>query len=243
MTRSSSPSAIVLASGGLDSTTVLAIAEADGFRPIPLVFRYGQRHEVEVQHAQRIAASRGLSGSLVVLDLPYSSIGGSSLLGEGEVPDEPAEGAGSGGIPSTYVPARNLVFLSLAVAVAEARGARDIYIGVNALDYSGYPDCRPAFLDAFARTANLATKAGTTPEDGVPHFRLHAPLVELDKAAIIRRGVELGVDYSFTVSCYRADEEGLACGTCDSCGLRRRGFERAGVPDPTRYRKDAANRS
>lgn len=225
------PPAIVLASGGLDSTTLLAIAVEQGFRPLPLTFRYGQRHAIEVEFARRVARAFDLDEPLV-LDLPYGSIGGSSLLGEGEIPDEPANGAGSQGIPSTYVPARNLVFLSFAIAVAESRGAHDVFIGANALDYSGYPDCRPEFLDAFEATANLGTREGVEAR----RFRVHRPLVALTKADIIRRGTALGVDYSLTVSCYTADENGAACGRCDSCGLRRRGFEEAGITDPTRYR-------
>ncbi len=227
--------AVVLTSGGLDSTTVLAIAHDQGFRPVPLTFRYGQRHDAEVRHAQHIVDQLGLSADALVLEVPFSAIGGSSLLGEGEIPDESPSGAGSTpAIPSTYVPARNLVFLSLAVATAEARGIRDIFLGVNALDYSGYPDCRPEFIESFERTAHLATRTGTeTTADAA--FRLHAPLIQMTKAEIIQRGTELGVDYAQTVSCYRATPTGLACGRCDACGLRRRGFEQAGVPDPTRY--------
>ena len=235
MTR---PPAVVLFSGGLDSSTVLAIALAEGFDPIPVTFLYGQNHESEIEAAARVAAQLGTAAPLQ-LELPYSAIGGSSLLGEGEIPDEPAEGAGSGEIPSTYVPARNLTFLSLAVALAEARGARDIFLGVNALDYSGYPDCRPEFIEAFGRAADRGTREGSTAEE--PWWRLHTPLIEWTKAEIIARGTELGVDYAETVSCYAADLEGRACGRCESCGLRRRGFADAGIPDPTRYQSSSEN--
>lgn len=224
---------IVLLSGGLDSSTVLAIARADGYDPVPLTFRYGQTHAAEVRAAGAVARSLG-APEPIVLDLPFDRIGGSALLGEGEIPDEPAEGAGTGGVPTTYVPARNLVFLSLAVATAEARGVRDIHIGVNAIDYSGYPDCRPEFIAAFAAAADRGTREGSGA--GEAYWRVHTPLRDLSKASIIRRGQELGLDHALTVSCYDADEEGRACGRCDSCGLRRRGFEEAGFPDPTRYR-------
>jgi len=228
------PGAVVLFSGGLDSSTVLAIARAEGFAALPVTFRYGQTHVAEVRAAERVAESLGARPPLH-LELPFARIGGSALLGVGGIPDEPAGGAGSGGIPATYVPARNLVFLSVAVAIAEARGIRDIYIGANALDSSGYPDCRPRFIEAFARAADLGTREGSQGGEG-PWWRIRAPLIALTKAEIIRRGTELGVDYSLTVSCYAADDEGRACGRCDSCGLRRRGFMAAGIPDPTRYR-------
>jgi 7-cyano-7-deazaguanine synthase len=228
-----SQGAVVLLSGGLDSSTLLAIVRATGLAPFPVTFRYGQTHAAEVRAAERIAAAQGAPPPLV-LDLPFGRIGGSALLGEGAIPDEPPGGAGRAGIPATYVPARNLIFLSLAVAVAEARGLRDIAIGVNALDYSGYPDCRPEFLEAFARAADRGTRDGSTA--GAPWWRVHAPLVGLTKAEIIRRGAALGVDFAATVSCYAADDDGRACGRCDSCGLRRRGFAEAGIADPTRYR-------
>ncbi len=229
--------ALVLTSGGLDSTTVLAIAQEEGFRPLPLTFEYGQTHGVEVDRARRVVAQLGLRPH-IVLELPLGKVGGSALLGEGEIRDEPPGGAGSGEIPTTYVPARNLVFLALAVGVAEVHGARAIYIGANHLDYSGYPDCRPAFIEALERTANLATRAGVMSTAREPWLRIHAPLISLSKADIIRRGTDLNVDFALTVSCYRPDPEGLACGSCDSCGLRRRGFAEAGVPDPTRYRAE-----
>ena len=225
--------AVVLMSGGLDSTTVLAIARDEGWTPLPITFRYGQTHEVEVGRAEHIVRSLGISEHLV-LPVPFEVIGGSALLGEGAIPAEPPGGAGGGEIPSTYVPARNTVFLALAAAVAEARAIRDIFVGVNALDYSGYPDCRPEFIAAFEAMLNLGTRAGVTSDE--PWFRIHAPLVELRKSQIIQRGAALGVDYSETVSCYDPDPQGRACGRCDSCGLRRRGFQEADVPDPTRYR-------
>ena len=221
--------ASILLSGGLDSATVLAIARADGFECHCLTVDYGQRHRVEVEAAARVTTSLGaVSHRVLTLDLRV--IGGSALTDDIEVPhgDEPsAESA-----PVTYVPARNTVLLALLLGHAEVIGATDLFIGANAVDYSGYPDCRPAFLDAFAVLANLATVAGT--EHGA-RFRVHAPLLELTKAEIIRRGVELGVDYGQTHSCYDPSPEGLACGDCDSCTLRRRGFQAAGVPDPTRY--------
>ena len=225
------PTAVVLTSGGLDSTTVLAIARRDGHRPLALTFCYGQRHDAEIAAAQRAALAH--DAEHWILDVPLGQLGGSALLGDGEIPDEPAEGAGAGGIPTTYVPARNLVFLSLATAAAEARGIRDIYIGVNALDYSGSPDCRPAFVASFSNTANPGTRDGV--ENDEPWFRIHTPLIDMNKAQIIQAGVNLGVDYAETVTCYRATDDGLACGTCDACGLRRRGFDEAGVSDPTRY--------
>ena len=222
--------AIVLLSGGLDSATALAMARAEGFRCLTLSVDYGQRHRCELDASRRIAETLGAENhSTVRVDL--RSFGGSALTDDLAVPKrgrgEPAEP----GIPVTYVPARNLVFLSLSVAHAEASGARDVFIGVNAVDYSGYPDCRPAFVRSFEATANLATRLGT---EG-PGVRVHAPLLELTKAEIIRRGASLGVDYAQTVSCYDPDADGLACGACDACWLRRRGFESAGVPDPTRY--------
>ena len=234
-TSGSPPLAIVLMSGGLDSTTVLAIARAQGFAVTAVTFDYGQNHAIEVERARSIVGAHGAEH--LVLELPFGHVGASALLGEGDVPDEPTEGAGHDGIPSTYVPARNTIFLSWALGLAEARQARDIFIGVNALDYSGYPDCRPEFIRCFERLANLATKEGVEHQNhhGEPYFRIHTPLAELTKADIIRKGVELGVDYAATLSCYQPDPHGGACGRCDSCGLRRRGFEQAGVPDPTHY--------
>jgi 7-cyano-7-deazaguanine synthase len=219
--------AVVLVSGGLDSATVLAIARAQGRRCHALSFDYGQRHRVELEAARRVATALGAIEHRV-LALPIGDFGGSALTDAGiAVPEQPGNG-----IPVTYVPARNTVFLACALGYAEVLGARDIYIGVNAVDYSGYPDCRPEFITAFERVANLATKAGV---EGVG-IRIHAPLIELTKAEIIRRGVTLGVDYSITVSCYKPDIDARACGRCDSCRLRRAGFEQAGIADPTRYR-------
>lgn len=218
--------AVVLLSGGLDSATCLAIAKAEGYTPVAISFDYGQRHLAELDAARRVARALGVADHRTVR-LDIGSFGGSALTDRSiAVPETPGEG-----IPVTYVPARNTIFLAYALGLAEVHGALDIVIGVNAVDYSGYPDCRPEFIDAFERLANLATKAGV--EGG--RFRVHAPLVSLTKADIIRRGVALGVDYSLTVSCYQADAEGRACGRCDSCRLRSRGFIDAGVADPTRY--------
>lgn len=224
----SSRNAVVLLSGGLDSSTVLAIARAEGFRPYALSVAYGQRHDAELAAAARVARALGAVEHRVArVDLGV--FGGSALTDEAiAVPEVPTEG-----IPVTYVPARNTVLLSVALAWAEVLGAYDLFIGVNAVDYSGYPDCRPEFIAAFEALANVATKAGV---EGA-RFRVHAPLMHLSKAEIIRRGLELGVDYSLTVSCYQADEMGRACGRCDACRLRAQGFAAAGVPDPTRYRR------
>jgi 7-cyano-7-deazaguanine synthase len=219
--------AVVLLSGGLDSATVLAVAARDGFACHALSFAYGQRHHAELAAAARVVqALHAVEHKTVSLDL--SSIGGSALTDASiPVPDHPSEG-----IPVTYVPARNTIFLAVATGWAEVLGADDIFIGVNAVDYSGYPDCRPEFIAAFERVANLGTKAGV--EGG--QLRIHAPLVQLSKADIVRLGTRLEVDYSLTVSCYSADASGRACGVCDSCRLRRQGFAEAGVPDPTVYR-------
>ena len=219
--------AVVLLSGGLDSATVLAIAVDQGFRCHALSLRYGQRHEAELRAADRVAEALGATDHKVI-DIDLGSIGGSALTDRAiDVPTLP-----SSGIPVTYVPARNTVFLALALGWAEVLEARDLFIGVNAVDYSGYPDCRPQFIAAFQNLANLATRAGA---EGA-RFQVHAPLISLSKAEIIRKGMALGVDYSLTVSCYAATEEGAACGVCDSCRLRRAGFVAAGVADPTRYR-------
>lgn len=219
--------AVVLVSGGLDSATTLAVARHQGYACHALSFDYGQRHRAELAAAARIAAALGaMEHKTVVLDL--ASIGGSALTDTRiAVPEQPGEG-----IPLTYVPARNSVFLAVAVGWAEVLGAQDIFIGVNAVDYSGYPDCRPAFIAAFEQVANLGTRAGT--EGGTLHIR--APLIDWSKAEIIRRGIRLGVDYAMTVSCYSADENGRACDHCDSCRLRKQGFREAGIPDPTVYR-------
>ncbi len=219
--------AVVLLSGGLDSATVLAVARVHGFEPVALSFRYGQRHHVEIEAARKVVQHE-LVRRHEVLDIALDRFGGSSLTNHTlYVPLEVAEG-----IPSTYVPARNTVFLACALALAEVVEAQDIFIGVNAVDYSGYPDCRPVYIEAFERMANLATVAAT--EHG-RHLRIHAPLMTMSKTEIIRWGVDLGVDYALTVSCYQADERG-ACGECDSCRLRLAGFEGAGLVDPALYR-------
>ena len=218
--------AVVLVSGGLDSTTVLAMAQDAGYECYTLSFDYGQRHRSELAAAARVSDAMGVAEHKVV-QLNLDSIGGSALTDmDIAVPEEETEG-----IPVTYVPARNTVFLAIALGWAEVLEARRIFIGVNAVDYSGYPDCRPAFIEAFEATANLATKAGVEGEK----LTVEAPLIELGKDEIIRTGLSLGVDYSLTVSCYQATADGKACGKCDSCRLRRQGFEAAGVPDPTRY--------
>ena len=225
---SSRDRAVVLLSGGLDSATVLAMAQAEGLACHALAVDYGQRHRSELAAARRVAAAARVD--LKVLQLDLRAIGGSALTDDIDLP-EPEEGAVDEGIPVTYVPARNTVMLSLALGYAEVLGAGTIAIGVNAVDYSGYPDCRPEFIAAFERVANLATKAGVEGQA----LRLFTPLIDLTKAQIIHAGTGLGVDYALTVSCYQADEAGRACGRCDSCLLRRQGFENAGLADPTRY--------
>ncbi|MBM7059738.1 7-cyano-7-deazaguanine synthase QueC [Pseudomonas sp. UL073] len=217
---------VILLSGGLDSATVLAIARAQGYVCYTMSFDYGQRHRAELRAAERVAASLGAIEHKVI-GLSLNGIGGSALT---DTTIAVPEGEGEG-IPVTYVPARNTVFLALALGWAEVLGARDIFIGVNAVDYSGYPDCRPEFVAAFERMANLATKAGVEGQG----FAIRAPLQHLSKADIIQAGLRHGVDYAATVSCYQADEDGRACGKCDSCRLRREGFLAAGVADPTRY--------
>jgi len=229
-----SKKAVVLLSGGLDSTTVLAMAKADGFEPVCLAVSYGQRHAVELERARRVTQAMGVKDFRVVT-VDLRQVGGSALTADIDVPKDRPEGELSHGIPITYVPARNALFLSLALGLAEVVEASVIYIGVNAVDYSGYPDCRPEFIRAFEQMATLATKAGV---EGT-RFEVRAPLSGLTKADIIRAGVKLGVDYSMTHSCYDPDPEGRACGRCDSCVLRRRGFEQAGVADPTPYVKGA----
>jgi 7-cyano-7-deazaguanine synthase len=224
------PRAVVLLSGGLDSATVLALANRDGYECYALSFSYGQRHSAELEAAKQVATHLGAAAHRIV-PIDLSAFGGSALTDAAiDVPDA-ADGV-DGEIPVTYVPARNTVFLSLALAWAEVLDARDIFIGANAVDYSGYPDCRPAFIAAFEQLANLATRIGV--EEG--GMRIHAPLIDWTKARIIAEGVAAGVDYGITVSCYSADEQGRACGRCDSCALRRAGFEAAGIPDVTRYR-------
>jgi 7-cyano-7-deazaguanine synthase len=219
--------AVILLSGGVDSATVLAMAKKELRACHALSFDYGQRHGIELDAARRIASSAGVDEH-VVFRMDLRLFGGSALTADVDVPKD---AAGAAGIPVTYVPARNTIFLSLALGFAESRGAQEIWIGVNAVDFSGYPDCRPEFLDAFQRVIATGTRSGV--EHGEP--RLVAPLVNMSKAEIIGRGTELGVDYSITHSCYDPDTRGLACGHCDSCILRRRGFEEAGVRDPTRY--------
>ena len=224
--------AVVLYSGGLDSTTCMAIARAEGFAPYAMSFAYGQRHTIELDKARRYAPLMGaVEHQLVEIDL--RRIGGSALTSALGVPKE---GVQEGEIPVTYVPARNTIFLSFALGWAEVLGAFDIYIGVNALDYSGYPDCRPEYIAAFETLANLATRAGV---EGSGRYRIHTPLIALPKAEIVRRGLDLGVDYALTHSCYDPTPEGLACGRCDSCRLRLKGFAEGGVPDPVRYVREA----
>jgi 7-cyano-7-deazaguanine synthase len=225
------PPAVVLLSGGLDSATVLAIARERGFSPNALSVRYGQRHEQEIEAARLVAAQLGVERHAVV-DIDLGAFGGSALTADIPVPKDRDDDAIGHGIPVTYVPARNTIFLAIALGWAETLGADDIFIGVNAVDYSGYPDCRPAFLQAFERMANLATKAAT--EDG-RRLTGHAPLLELTKAEIVRRGTSLGVDFRLTRSCYDPDERGAACGRCDACHLRLRGFAEAGIEDPAPY--------
>ncbi|BCO07782.1 7-cyano-7-deazaguanine synthase [Desulfolithobacter dissulfuricans] len=223
--------AVILFSGGLDSTTVLALARAEGYSVHALSFRYGQRHMQELAAARKLAHLMGVEEHLVI-DINMRDIGGSALTDDIEVPKADHPGHEEGEIPVTYVPARNTIFLSFALGWAEVLGADSIFIGVNAIDYSGYPDCRPEFISAFEKMANLATKAGV---EGTTRIRIKTPLLHMSKADIIRKGMELGVDYGMTHSCYDPSPEGYACGRCDSCILRKQGFARAGVPDPTRY--------
>lgn len=220
--------AVVLYSGGLDSTTCLAIARDEGFDPHAMSFAYGQRHRIELEKAIDYAPRVG-AGTHQMVEIDLRKIGGSALTADIEVPKEASSDES---IPVTYVPARNTIFLSFALGWAEVLDAFDIYIGVNALDYSGYPDCRPEYIAAFEKMANLATKAAV---EGRGRYRIHTPLIDLTKAQIIRRGLELGVDYGLTHSCYDPTSAGLACGVCDSCRLRLKGFAEAGVPDPVRY--------
>lgn len=224
--------AVVLYSGGLDSTTCLALARADGFAPYALSFAYGQRHAVELAKAREYAPRSGAVEHLVV-DFDYRRVGGSALTADIAVPKQGVDGSA---IPVTYVPARNTIFLSFALGWAEVLGAFDIYIGVNALDYSGYPDCRPEYIEAFQTMANLATRAAV---EDAGRYRIRAPLITLSKAEIIRRGLALGVDYRLTHSCYDPSPAGLACGLCDSCRLRLKGFAEAGLVDPVAYVEEA----
>ena len=223
--------AVLLLSGGLDSTTLLALARRDGFAVHALTFRYGQRHAHEIEAARRAAAAHGVAEH-VIADIDLRMFGGSALTSEAAVPKDRAADEMGHGIPVTYVPARNTIFLSFALAWAEVLEAGDIFIGVNALDYSGYPDCRPEYIAAFERMANLATRAGV---EGTRPVTLRTPLIAMTKGEIVRLGVSLGVDHAQTTSCYDPAPDGGACGHCDACLLRRRGFADAGVPDPTRY--------
>jgi 7-cyano-7-deazaguanine synthase len=224
--------AVVLLSGGVDSTITLAVARERGFETCALTFRYGQRHVVEVEAARRVARALGAVRHEIV-DIDLRGFGGSALTADIDVPKDRSAAEIGQGIPVTYVPARNTIFLSYALAWAEVLGAQDIFIGVNALDYSGYPDCRPEYVGAFERMANLATKACV---EGGRKLKIHTPLIHLTKAEIVAEGVALGVDFGLTLSCYDPTLDGAACGRCDACMLRRRGFEHAGVADPTRYR-------
>jgi 7-cyano-7-deazaguanine synthase len=225
-----------LLSGGLDSATALAIARRDGYNPYALSFRYVQRHRAELAAAARVAESMGVARR-IVLDIDLRQFGGSALTADLEVPKGRSVEAMGAEIPVTYVPARNTVFLSLALAWAEVLGSTDIFIGVNAVDYSGYPDCRPEFIEAFERTANLATRMAV---EGSRPVTIHTPLIRLTKAEIIRTGLELGVDYSLTLTCYDPSPAGEACGSCDACLLRRKGFEENGLVDPARYILESA---
>jgi 7-cyano-7-deazaguanine synthase len=228
---SPSKKAVVLSSGGIDSTTAMAIAKHEGYKIYSLSFFYGQRHAFELEAAQKVADAIGIAEYLVI-NIDLKKIGSSSLTDDIDVPKDRDEQEMTRGIPVTYVPARNTIFLSFALAWAEVLNSSDIFIGVNAIDYSGYPDCRPEYIDAFERMANLATKAGV---EGDIKIRIRTPLIRLTKAQIIQKGIELEVDYALTHSCYDPSPQGLACGRCDSCFLRRKGFKEAGVKDPTRY--------
>ncbi|MGW0542306.1 7-cyano-7-deazaguanine synthase QueC [Streptomyces griseoincarnatus] len=228
--------AIVLLSGGLDSTTVLAIARDQGYTPYALSFRYGQRHSVELEAAKRVAEAQGVARH-VIADIDLRVFGGSALTSDIDVPkheslDDAADKGTGSSVPVTYVPARNTIFLSFALAYAETVGASDIFTGVTAVDYSGYPDCRPEYMEAYERMANLATRAGV---EGTQSLKLHSPLIAMSKADIVSEGLRLGVDYSLTSSCYDPDEQGRACGHCETCLLRLKGFAEAGVTDPVQY--------
>lgn len=223
--------ALVLFSGGLDSTTCLALAQKDGYEIYALSFRYNQRHDIELKAAKEIIQNMKISEHLI-MDLPLNLIGGSSLTVLDNEISKDRNQEHTGKIPNTYVPARNTIFLSFALSWAEVLGAEDIFIGINAVDYSGYPDCRPEYIQAFEAMANLATKESV---EGKLQYKLHAPLLNWSKAQIIKKGFQLGVDFSLTHSCYDPSPDGLACGRCDSCFLRRKGFQEAGIPDPTKY--------
>jgi len=223
--------AVVLSSGGLDSTTVMAIAKHAGFELYSLSFDYGQRHSFELEAARKVAETFGVNKHMVI-NIDLNKIGGSALTDNIEVPKAKTEESMAAEIPVTYVPARNTIFLSYALAWAEVLQSSDIFIGVNAIDYSGYPDCRPEYIDAFQRMANLATKAGV---QGITQIKIQTPLINMTKAQIIQKGIELGIDYALTHSCYDPTPQGLACSRCDSCILRKNGFKDAGIKDPTKY--------
>ena len=233
------PSAVLLLSGGLDSTTMLAYAIDAGFDVHAMTFRYGQRHAAEIDAARRVARHYGIRDHVVV-DIDLRTFGGSALTSDIDVPKDRAAADIAHGIPITYVPARNTIFLSFCLAWSEVLGASDIFIGVNALDYSGYPDCRPEYVAAYERMANLATRGGV---EGTTPVRIRTPLLELTKREIVRLGLSLGVEYALTLSCYDPTTDGLACGHCDSCQLRRKGFDEANVPDPTRYAASPGGRT
>ncbi|MBW2591113.1 MAG: 7-cyano-7-deazaguanine synthase QueC [Deltaproteobacteria bacterium] len=223
--------AVILSSGGLDSTTVMAIAKHDGYLIYSLSFSYGQRHKIELEAAKKVADKIGVEKHLVI-NLDLNKIGGSARTDSIDVPKNRDDKEISANIPVTYVPARNTIFLSYALAWAEVIGSSDIFIGVNAIDYSGYPDCRPEYIEAFEKMANLATKAGV---EGLTRIKINTPLLNMSKAQIIKNGIKLGIDYSLTHSCYDPNPEGIACGRCDSCILRKKGFKEAGLKDPIKY--------
>ena len=223
--------AVILLSGGLDSATTLAIAQNDGFTPYGLTFSYGQRHQFEIGASQKIAEACNLTDHIIT-EIDLRAFGGSALTDDIDVPKDRSENTMSGSIPVTYVPARNTIFLSFALAWAEVLQSNDIFLGVNSMDYSGYPDCRPEYIQSFQTMANLATKAGV---EGAQSITIHTPLISMTKEEIIRKGLELGVDYSLTHSCYDPDKAGNACGRCDSCRIRLKGFQEAGTADPVNY--------
>ncbi|UCD87145.1 MAG: 7-cyano-7-deazaguanine synthase QueC [Desulfobacterales bacterium] len=225
--------AVILLSGGVDSTTAMAFAKQEGYEIYGLSFRYGQLHTLELEAAQRVAKALGAKEHLMI-NIDLAKVGGSALTDQIDVPKARTEKEMAKDIPATYVPARNTIFLSLALAWAEVLGASDIFIGVNALDYSGYPDCRPEYIEAFERMANLATKTGV---EGRTQIKIRTPLIHMTKSEIIQKGIELGVDYSMTHSCYDPSSDGTACGQCDSCLLRKKGFREAGIKDPIDYER------
>ena len=223
--------AVILLSGGLDSSTTLAIAKNSGFKLFGLTFRYGQRHKYEITAAQKIAQAYNLADHKIT-EIDLRTFGGSALTDDLDVPKDRNNGTMNKSIPITYVPARNTIFLSFALAWAEVLGANDIFLGVNSMDYSGYPDCRPEYIQSFANMANLATKAGV---EGKQSIKIQTPLINMTKKEIINKGLDLGVDYSLTHSCYDPEKDGISCGRCDACQIRLRGFQEAGIPDPIKY--------